>query len=452
MTKPAIRLCLIEDDEIMGESLAERFRIEDLACVWFRDGVSATRALRDEHFDLVVSDLRLGDMGGEEIFAWALASLPSPPPFIFITGYGTVDQAVTLIKAGARDYVTKPFDLEAFMAKIPHWVPAEDAAGKEYRLGVSPAMQRIAESLPRIANAASAVLIVGESGVGKERVAQQLHAARPDAARRPFIAVNCGAIAESLLEAELFGFEKGAFTGATRTKPGFFEQANGGTLVLDEIGEMPLTMQVKLLRVLQERKVTRVGGETPVPVDLLLVCATHRDLRKLVAEGLFREDLYYRINVVQIRVPPLRERPEDIPWFCARFLAEVAERTGETPRRLHPAAETAMLAYPWPGNLRELHHAIERAVILSTAPLLPATALFAEDPAPGRPTVEARDEGEAVASLNDYLRQCERRYILGALHEQHWQIAQTAERLGISRKNLWEKMRKLEIEGPEEAA
>jgi DNA-binding NtrC family response regulator len=442
--KKDVRLCLIEDDEIMGESLVERFRIEGLPCRWFRDGESATRALRDHRFDLVVSDIHLGDMGGDEIFAWAQQTMPTPPPFVFITGYGAVEQAVELIKHGAKDYVTKPFDLDAFICKVTQWVPsARDDCGCE--LGVSPAMMRIAASLPRIAQAAATVLIVGESGVGKERVAKALHGQRPGSAHRPFVAVNCGAIPESLLEAELFGYEKGAFTGATRTRPGVFEQANRGTLFLDEIGEMPLSMQVKLLRVLQERQVTRVGGEVQLPVDFMLVCATHRDLRKLVAEGGFREDLYYRINVLQIKVPPLRERPEDIPVLAERFLAEIAERSGEPMRRLHPATEDAMLAYPWPGNVRELQHAIERVAILDSSPLIHPASLFADGDLPSHAPPPADDAGQ---SLNEYLRQCERRYIVNALTEQQWQIAQTAERLGISRKNLWEKMRKLEIEAP----
>lgn len=446
--KKTLRLCLIEDDEFMGESLAERFRIEGFACTWLRDGASAIRTLREQGFDLVISDMRLGDMAGDEIFSWAQATLPSPPPFVFITGYGKVDQAVGLIKLGALDYVTKPFDLDAFICKIPQWVPqGEDVTAPKSLLGISSAMQGIAASLPRISQAASSVLIVGESGVGKEHVAKALHATRPNGDQRPFIAINCGAITENLLEAELFGYEKGAFTGATRTKPGVFEQADGGTLFLDEIGEMPLSMQVKLLRVLQERKVTRVGGERSFPVDLLLVCATHRDLRKLVANGDFREDLYYRINVLQIKVPPLRDRPEDISWFANQFLAEIAAKTGEH-RRLHPTAESAMLSYLWPGNVRELHHAIERAAILSTASLIPSSALFNEDPSSsGKDVVGGdADESDQVCSLNDHLRQCERRYILGALAEHNWQISQTADRLGISRKNLWEKMRKLEIE------
>lgn len=432
---PRIRVCLIEDDPIMGESLQERFRLEGFEACWCTSAERAMHCNKLRDSDVVISDMRLGDGTGEAIFDTVTAGNGPAPPFIFITGYGTVDQAVALIKRGAHDYLTKPFDLDALVDKVGRLA---SAAGAAEPLGVSAVMQRIDAMLPRIARAANTVLIVGESGVGKERVAQRLHTCVPDAASRPFVAVNCGAIPENLLEAELFGHEKGAFTGATRGRAGVFEQAHGGTLFLDEIGEMTLAMQVRLLRVIQERQVVRVGGETPIPVELMLVCATHRDLKSLVAEGAFREDLYYRVNVVQIRVPPLRERRDDIPWLVDRFLADIAQHSGEPRHRLLPAAEEAMMHYPWPGNVRELRHTVERACIMHPSPLLPAAALF-PDAAPAQP------EGDAQAPLGEYLRECERRYIRGALDACDGHIGHTAERLGISRKNLWEKMRKLGI-------
>ena len=219
--------------------------------------------------------------------------------------------------------------------------------------------------LPRLAQHAATILISGESGVGKEKVALELHRADAGGAGRPFVAVNCGAVTESLLEAELFGHEKGAFTGAARARKGYFEQANGGTLFLDEIGEMPLAMQVKLLRAIQERSITRVGGEAPIPVSLRLICATHRDLKQMVEQGTFREDLLYRINVIQLKVPPLRERKDDILWLVRLFLDQYAAQHQTTRKSLHASAELAVLEYPWPGNVRELKHAIERAYILS---------------------------------------------------------------------------------------
>ncbi len=433
----AVRVCLLEDDLIMGESLAERFRLEGFDACWCRSGHEGMERLRTHSFDVVISDMRLGDTTGEAVFDWAATALAQRPPFVFITGHGAVEQAVALIKRGAHDYVTKPFDLDALVAKVIDLAAPQAAAPSPGDpLGVSPAMQRIEAMMPRLAQAARTVLIVGESGVGKERVAKRLHAALSDGAGRPFIAVNCGAIPENLLEAELFGYEKGAFTGAVRTRSGVFEQAIGGTLFLDEIGEMTLAMQVRLLRVIQERQVTRVGGERLIPVDLLLVCATHRDLKAMVAEGSFREDLFYRVNVVQIRIPPLRERREDIPWLVRRFLDEIARHSGQPRRHLAPGAEDAIMRYPWPGNVRELKHAVEGACIMSPSEWLTPEALFPD-------AVSAPPPDDSPASLADYMRECERRFIRSALEASAGQIGQTAEQLGISRKNLWEKMKKL---------
>ena len=257
---------------------------------------------------------------------------------------------------------------------------------------------------------------------------------RPEA---PFIAINCGAISEGLFEAELFGHEKGAFTGAAAARRGVFEQADGGTLFLDEIGEMPLSMQVKLLRVVQERRFVRVGGEQSIKVDLRLICATNRDLKAMVDEGKFREDLYYRINVIQIRIPPLRERREDVLWLAEAFLAECSARHGGENRRLSAAARQILLDYPWPGNVRELKHCFERACILSRASTIRPEDLF-EAPLLGAPAADAD-----ARSLNAYLQDCERAYIAGALERNAGQISETAAELGISRKNLWEKMKKL---------
>jgi DNA-binding NtrC family response regulator len=434
------RLCLVEDDEIMGESLCDRFDLDGFACDWHKTAASAMASLERTHYAAIISDVRLPDLAGDEMFARLNAVKTPLPPFIFITAFGAIDTAVRLMKQGAADYITKPFDLDALMEKIRVQAAITPPGVVEASgLGRSHAMCRIADMLPRLARHASTILIIGESGAGKEKVALELHRSAAGAISDPFVAVNCGALTESLLEAELFGYEKGAFTGALRTKKGVFEQAHGGTLFLDEIGEMPLAMQVKLLRVLQERKIVRVGGETLISVNLRLICATHRDLKQMVEQGTFREDLFYRINAIQLKIPPLRERKEDILWFAGLFLDQFAVQHGIGRKTIHPAAELALLDYPWPGNVRELKHAIERACILVPGNVLGADALF-EDGLPA-PTVPAPD-----ADLSQYLQSCERRYIINALNRHGWRMGDTALALGISRKNLWEKIRKLDIQ------
>jgi DNA-binding NtrC family response regulator len=440
------KVCLVEDDPIMGESLCDRFALEGFAYDWHRSGEAALAALERDGYGAVISDIRLPSLSGEELFERVRARGGSLPPFIFITGYGAVDRAVEMLKLGAADYITKPFDIEQLIDKLRRLValPAATAgpAQRPPALGLSPEMRRIEALLPRIAAHAATVLITGESGAGKEHVARALHRYAHPSGDAPFIAVNCAALTETLLEAELFGHEKGAFTGAVRAKKGLFEQAQGGTLFLDEIGEMSAAMQVKLLRAIQERQVTRVGGEQPIPVEIRLVCATNRDLRELVDAGRFREDLYYRINVIHLRVPPLRARREDIAWFARLFLADFATRHAGTAKKLSVAAEAALAAYPWPGNLRELKHAIERACILSERSVLEAADLL-ED----RLGAAAPPEPPAEASLADYLQLCERQYVVAALERHGGHVQATATALGISRKNLWERMRRLGIGG-----
>ncbi len=432
-------ICLIEDDPIIGEALSERLDFEGIVCDWYRDGKSARRSLSQHRYSVVVSDINLPDISGEQLFYDLLDSGHAHSPFIFITGYGAIDQAVRLVQHGARDYVTKPFNVGDLIGKIRHLCERQKQdANTATRLGISAGMRNIEELLPRLAISRSAVLISGESGVGKEKVARALHQAGDPSDKTPFVAVNCGAIPENLIESELFGHEKGAFTGADRERNGVFEQAHGGTLFLDEIGEMPSLMQVKLLRAIQDRTVVRVGGATPHKVDIRLVCATHHDLKAMVEQGDFREDLYYRIHVIHLHVPPLRERQEDILWLAVRFLDEYAG-TGKDRRSLTPEAERALMRYPWPGNVRELRHCLERACVLSLTPLLSAENLFSSG------SSLHKVEDTLRQPLSDHIQECERAYILRALHECGGRIADTAALLGISRKNLWEKMRKLEI-------
>ena len=442
------RLCLIEDDVIMGESLCDRFALEGLAFDWHRDGHSALRSIGRQSYSAIISDVRLPDLDGEDLVRTLLASGMRLPPFLFITAYGSVNRAVEAVKLGAADYITKPFDIEQLIEKTrdligTHQRRASDGIGDPV-LGVSAGIRRIEELLPRLAGHSETALITGESGVGKERVAQLLHALHPGSAARPFVAVNCSALTESLLESELFGHERGAFTGAGRSRRGLFEQAEGGTLFLDEIGDMSPLMQAKLLRAIQERQIMRVGGERAIAVNLRLICATNKDLGKLVEQGHFREDLFYRINVIRLRIPPLREREDDILWLARRFLAECAGASMQ-PRRMSPQAESALLRYHWPGNVRELKHAVERACILARAPLIQPWDLFQSDGLQDQADYPTPD-----TTLAAYLRDCEREFIMRALEEHHWRVTETADALGISRKNLWEKLRKLGIPGRSE--
>jgi len=437
------RICLIEDDEIMGEAVSDRFEIEGLDCTWFKTGESARAALMKEKFGVVISDIKLPDIDGERLFQEMRAAGVELPPYIFMTGYGAIDRAVGLLKLGAEDYLTKPVDIRVLIEMVrnilaKNSIGTGDAAGKAV-LGVSKAMRHIEAVLPRLVSDNITVLITGESGVGKEVVARALHRMRDPDMQKPFISVNCGAITETLMEAELFGYVKGAYTGAVRDKEGYFEQADGGTLFLDEVGEMPLSMQVKLLRVIQERKVVRVGSEKLIPISINLVCATNRNLKKMVEANEFREDLFYRINVLELQIPPLRERKEDILWLTGLMLDAEAVQHGRPRRELSPQAEQALLEHTWPGNIRELKSCLERACILSSQAVLTPAALFGgmQEPEP-----EAEPE---MTSLNDYLGSYERQYIEQILKSKQGRIADTAAVLGISRKNLWEKMKKLGI-------
>lgn len=433
------QICLIEDDEILGEALVDRFEMEGYDCDWFKEGAGALSQLNRKHYSIVVSDIHLPDITGEELYQILLNSGRIFPPFLFVTGYGSVDQAVRLLKLGAEDYLTKPFEVGTLLEKVHGLCERQRPAyGDHYPLGKSPCMKAIEATLPRLAASESTVLITGESGVGKEYVAKAIHTIN-SADNHPFVAVNCGAIPESLIESELFGYVKGAFTGAQRDKRGFFEQANGGTLFLDEIGDMPLPMQVKVLRAIQERQITRLGAEKTTQVNIRLVCATHRDLSAMVEEGSFREDLYYRINVVNIIVPPLRERTEDILWHAQLFLDGLASKEGRRPCTLSPRAEQALLAYPWPGNIRELRNCLERACIFNQSLLLRPEDLFGDT----WQHIFANMTGQREESLADYIQQCERDYISRSLLENEGRIANTASSLGISRKTLWDKMRKL---------
>jgi DNA-binding NtrC family response regulator len=355
------------------------------------------------------------------------------PPTIFITAYGTIDQAVSLLRLGAADYQTKPLNMSQFLRKLAGVCrqPLIDHRS-EPRLGISRAMREIEATIDRLVRYPEAtVLIEGETGVGKEVIAGLLH--ERQCPNLPFEAVNCAALPEGLAASELFGHVRGAFTGAAKAHIGALERAGSGILFLDEIGDTPLELQAQLLRALQNREFMPVGGERQRDLNARIICATHRDLLALVKNGQFREDLYYRINVIQMRVPPLRERPEDIIWLAEKFLAESCQRHGEQVRALSEDARALLVAQPWPGNVRELKHYIERACILSDQPVIRPNQLALC----GDKQIETQ-----TGDLRQVRQQEEKRQITAALAEAQGKVGTAAKLLGISRKSLWEKRKR----------
>jgi DNA-binding NtrC family response regulator len=433
------KLCLVEDDELLGETLCERFRLEGLAFEWFKRGQDAMQAIRHKRFALVLCDLRLPDVSGVDIFS--ALELAARPPFVFMTGFGSIDEAVGLLKAGAADFITKPFDLDQLMVRIHQFCEPRLRADAPM-LGLSPTMRKVEALLPRLVDSLEPVLVSGESGVGKEVVARLVHDKSARQRAGDWVPVNCAAIPEALIEAELFGYVRGAFTGAARAHRGLIEQANGGTLFLDEIGDMPLSMQSRLLRVLQERRVTRIGAEASTPVDFRLVCATHRDLPAMVRAAQFREDLYYRINVIAVHIPPLRERREDILWLADRMLEELRRPGRQRAPTLTLDAQQALFTHSWPGNVRELNHALRRAIALGAGAEIRALDIF--------PDTNAVSETTSIPgtpmSLNDHLEATERAFLVATLQAHGGVMTGAAATLGISRKTLWEKMRRYGIE------
>lgn len=446
MTVPHI--CLVEDDPIMGESLVERFQLEGFKVDWHLDANAARAAILANDYAVVVSDVRLADLNGDALYLQLLQGGYRLPPFILMTAYATVERAVNMLKMGVRDYVTKPFDLPRLVETVRELAAEHNGNSQvsdENILGISAAAKELAQLVPRIAGRASSVLITGESGVGKEVLARLFHRQASAAnTERPFVAVNCGAVAPTLAEAEFFGFERGAFTGADKQKRGYLEQANNGTLFLDEVGELPPPLQATLLRALQEKRIRRIGAEHDISAKFDLVCATNRDLESMVKERLFREDLYYRINVVTMHVKPLRDRPEDINWLAQRFILAMAQRLDEPPRSLHPLTQLRLQEYTWPGNIRELHNRVEHACLVSSNTVLLPNDIFSSDWQ--RTVLKSSTFPGEDAALNTYQDACERLYIEEMLMRFEGHITDTAKALKISRKNLWEKMRRHNIE------
>jgi DNA-binding NtrC family response regulator len=448
-----LKVLLVEDDEIMRLSLEDRMRIEGIPVCSAACLGEAHERLGKGDIDLVVTDIRLPDGTGKELFAHVSSRHPGVP-VVLMTAFGSVSEAVALVKGGATDYLTKPFDPGEFIARVKRWLgqladtqlatELEGPDGSRVHagsgfLGKSAAMRRVERLVARLAEVDSSVLISGESGVGKEVVARLIHrnGRRADG---PFVCVNCAAIPVSLFESELFGHERGAFTGADRRHLGRFEQANGGTIFLDEIADIPPEIQVKLLRVLQERTVERLGGATSIPLDVRIIAATQVDLAEAVEAGRFRADLYWRLNVIHIPIRPLRERKEDIVYLSRLFVSRQGVEMNKPARRISPEAEVRLAQMEYPGNVRELKNILERAVALGNG-----TRIEPHDLSPLDLDEQAEEPGECTPSLKEAVEETERLAIVAALDRNDWAIRKTAESLSISRKNLWEKMKRYGI-------
>lgn len=426
---------LVEDDPIMGESLVQRLALEGTIVRWWKTGQEAISELERARPEAIICDIRLPDMNGEDVFR-QLASMPETPPFLFITAFSDVDHAVSLMRAGAGDYLTKPFEMPDFLARLSELLPTGLAQAGPAALGFSDAMREVAYVLTRVARSKSPVLLTGETGVGKEVAAHYLH--ELGGGSRPFMAVNCAAIPAELMEAELFGHERGAFTGALAKHAGYAERAGEGTLFLDEVGELSMALQSKLLRLLEERRFFRVGGERALAVNARVICATNADLQRRVSHGTFREDLYYRINVISVPIPPLRERLADIPQLLEQYFDLFNEQAEPSLRGMSAMVEEVALAHPWPGNVRELKNRMERAVAMATGPMLMPSDVFPEL-SRELSSINLPD----VPSLEQAREDAERRHIARILKLTGNEMAQTARLLGISRTTLWEKMRRL---------
>lgn len=455
-----MKILIVDDERNIRLSLKKYLSLEDIESEGAESGEAALGYLETEHFDAVILDLKLPLMSGQEVLEW-MQTRGILTPVIMISAHGQIADAVEALKRGAKDYLVKPFDPAELTIKIRSLVDNKrrenlieaDSRTRDHDqkslLGNSDAMQRISAQIDKIASADVTVLITGESGTGKEVVAREVHA-RSLKSAEPFVAVNIGGIHESLMESELFGHEKGAFTGAVSRKQGLFELAGDGCLFLDEIGEMPMALQVKLLRVLQERKIRRLGGVSDIPVTARIVSATNRNLEDMVKEGAFREDLYYRINVFRIELPPLRERRDDIPPLAQHLTRKLASRMGRLAPNLTDEAIESLRAYSWPGNIRELENVLERALIfcngmtIESADLDLRSAPQVATPVTASTTTSAPTSGDDTSGAANSARSLdsiEREAVKAALLQCKGNRTRAAEQLGVSRKTILNKIK-----------
>ncbi|MBX2800320.1 MAG: sigma-54 dependent transcriptional regulator [Myxococcales bacterium] len=442
------RILIVDDEPSIRKVLSAHLRRFGHDVETAADGGAAISLLQQEAFSLVVSDLKMPQVDGMALLRW-IVTHQEALPVILITAHGTVDSAVEAIKEGAFDYITKPFDRDelhgvitkALATRARRRTRARRVAGHTVIVGNTPQMREVFRIIDKVAPSPTTILVTGESGTGKELVARSIHE-RSDRREGPFIQVNCGAIPETLFEAELFGYEKGAFTGAVTSKPGRFELADGGTLFLDEVGELPRDMQVKLLRALQERRIDRVGGVQEIEVDVRIVAATNANLEKSVEDNTFRQDLFYRLSVFPIALPPLRDRVEDIPMLVEHFLERFNTKLDKDVHTVSPDALAALMASSWPGNIRELENLMERSVLLAE------TEVIGVEDLPGLRgggTFPPRPDELDDLGLKEYVRvhtaRLERARIQRVLEAEDGNVTRAARRLGISRKSLQTKMK-----------
>lgn len=447
-------ILVVDDEKNIRSGLSLALEMEGYETFTAEDGQTAWELINKKGIDLVITDLRMPRMGGNELLNRITSSYPNVP-VIVLTGHGTVENAVEAMRRGAIDFFTKPVNLDRLTLVVKKALSAHDLAREheelkaevaqlkkrnkfEHIIGKSQKMVNLLETVSQVAPTKASVLITGESGVGKELVADAIHELS-NRSNGPFIKVHCAALASTLLESELFGHEKGSFTGAVAQKRGRFELADGGTIFLDEIGEIDMQTQVKLLRVLQERAFERVGGEATITVDVRIVCATNRDLLAEVQAGNFREDLYYRLNVVNLVVPPLRERKEDIPLLMTSFLAQYTKENNRPIEGFSASAKRALLTYDWPGNIRELRNSIESAVVLARGSIIELEDL--------PPQVTSKESSSTVSlSVGITLAEAEKRLIMATLELEGGNKTKAAQTLGIGRKTLHRKLQEYHID------
>jgi len=446
--RAAARVLIVEDDDAMRELLLEELIDAGFHITGARDGQHGIERAREERFDLVITDLRMPNVDGFDLIR-DLKATPGSPHIVMVTAFGSIETAIKAVKLGAYDYITKPFEIEQLIlvadkalgerklrAEVERLrAEVEDTYKFDNIIAKSDAMREVLSLVTRIASSNASVLITGESGTGKELIARSIHYNSARAAM-PFVAVNLAALPESLIESELFGHKKGAFTDAHNDRIGLFAEAEGGTIFLDEIGELAASLQAKLLRVLQEHEIRPLGSTKTTKMDVRVVAATNRDLEEMMSDGHFREDLYYRLNVIQIELPSLRQRPDDIIPLVKHFLSQASEKMNmEGGYRLHPDTQRTLLAYPWPGNVRELQNVVERGIALCQA-----DEIGLEDLPNHVKERRASDFLAAAVARKMSLAELEREYIERVLEDEGGNKTRAAQRLGLDRKTLYRKL------------